>query len=140
MSNSINKLQAAVTKALASAKAYGEAVALAVKAAEGMPRDAVRVAIMPTIGEFYSVALVEGSGKAEGSKVFDNEAKSCEAARKALQRLLKDILGTESNGHQEELEIPEEILKAAKRLAKLCNEYKGARKLASTAVAQAFAK
>ena len=140
MSNSINKLQAAVTKALASAKAYGEAVALAVKAAEGMPRDAVRVAIMPTIGEFYSVPLVEGSGKAEGTKVFDKEAKSYEAARKALQRRLKDILGTESNGHQEELEIPEEILKAAERLAKLCAQYEQARKLASTAVAQAFAK
>jgi hypothetical protein len=40
----------------------------------------------------------------------------------------------------EELEIPAEILKAAERLAKLCNEYEGARKLASTAIAQAFAK
>jgi len=137
---SIKKLQASVTTALQHAKLYAEAVALATKAAEGMPRDEVRTAIMPTIGAFYGVALVEGAGKAEGTQVFDKDAKAYEAARKALQRLLKDIMGEESNGNKEEIEVPAEILAAAAKLAKLCAQYEDSRKLASTAVAQAFAK
>ena len=137
---SIIKLQSSVTTALQHAKGYADAIADATKAAKGMPREGVRTAIMPTVAAFYGVKLKDGEGKAEGTKVFDSEAAKYEAARKALQRLLKDILGTESNGHQEEIEIPEEILKAAERLAKLCAQYEQARKLASTAVAQAFAK
>jgi methionine synthase I (cobalamin-dependent) len=113
MSHSINKLQAAVNKALESAQVYGEAIALAVKAAEGMPRDAVRVAIMPTIGAFYKVPLVDGSGKAEGTKVFDKEAKAYEAARKALQRLLKDIMGVETSSPSREAVIaPRKVFKS----------------------------
>jgi hypothetical protein len=137
---SIIKLQSSVTTALQHAKGYADAIADATKAAKGMPREGVRTAIMPTVAAFYGVKLKDGEGKAEGTKVLDSEAAKYEAARKALQRLLKDILGTESNGHQEEIEIPEEILKAAERLAKLCAQYEQARKLASTAVAQAFAK
>jgi hypothetical protein len=72
--------------------------------------------------------------------VFDKEAKAYEAARKALQRLLKDIMGEESSGAKEEIEVPAEILAAAAKLAKLCAQYEDSRKLASTAVAQAFAK
>jgi len=137
---SIIKLQSSVTTALQHAKGYADAIADATKAAKGMPREGVRTAIMPTVAAFYGVKLKDGEGKAEGTKVLDSEAAKYEAARKALQRLLKDILGTESNGNQEEIEIPEEILKAAERLAKLCAQYEQARKLASTAVAQAFAK
>ena len=38
-----------------------------------------------------------------------------------------------------EIEIPEELIKAAKKLAELANAYKDARKLASKALATAFA-
>lgn len=110
---SIKKLQASVTTALQHAKLYAEAVALATKAAEGMPRDEVRTAIMPTIGAFYGVALVEGAGKAEGTQVFDKEAKAYEAARKALQRLLRDIMGVEaSSPSREPVVAPRKVFKA----------------------------
>ncbi len=39
-----------------------------------------------------------------------------------------------------EVEIPTELIEAAKKLAKLANQYKDARKLASKALAMAFAK
>jgi hypothetical protein len=37
-----------------------------------------------------------------------------------------------------DIEVPADIAKAAALLAKLCNEYEGSKKLASTAIAQAF--
>ena len=57
-----------------------------------------------------------------------------------MGRLVSAIVGKASSGAKEEIEIPEEILKAAEKLAKLCAQYEDSRKLASTAVAQAFAK
>ena len=92
-----------------------------------------------------------GAG-AEGYKVNDKTGKvtmvSSHAKYESTKTVVRDVMlmlqGTtrhaESNGHQEEIEIPAEILKAAKALVKLCAEYEGARKIASTAVAQAFAK
>ena len=55
-----------------------------------------------------------------------------------MTNLANDIAGKTSES-VEEIEVPEEVLKAAERLAKLCAQYEGARKLASTAIAQAFA-
>ena len=74
--------------------------------------------------------------------VLDKEHAKYQACRKALQRIVGDIMGKSSGATEaaEEVEVPEEIRKAAERLAKLCAEYEGARKLASTAIAQAFAK
>ena len=37
-----------------------------------------------------------------------------------------------------DIDVPADIAKAAALLAKLCNEYEGSKKLASTAIAQAF--
>jgi hypothetical protein len=87
--------------------------------------------------------MVQGTGRFEGTMVLDSEHAKYQACRKALQRIVSDVLGAASSGHQEpaeEIEIPAAILAAAEKLAKLCAEYEGARKLASTAVAQAFAK
>jgi hypothetical protein len=84
--------------------------------------------------------MVDGKGKAVGTKVLDKDHPQYENCRKAVTNLTKAIVGTTSDTVEtEEIEVPVEILKAAERLAKLCAEYEGARKLASTAIAQAFA-
>jgi hypothetical protein len=45
----------------------------------------------------YKVALVAGSGKAEGTKVLDSDASAYEACRKALGRTVTFICGSESS-------------------------------------------
>ena len=129
-----------INNALASAKAYADAIELARKDAKGMTRDAVRTAILPTVASFYAVPVKAGEGKAEGTKVLDKDAPKYETARKALQRLVADIVPSESSGKQEEVELPAEIIEAAKKLAKLAQKYEGAKSLASKAVAVAFAQ
>jgi hypothetical protein len=84
------------------------------------------------------VPLVAGAGKAEGTLVLDKDAPKYEAAKKALQRLVKDIVGASND--KVEVEVPAELLAAAEKLAKLAAQYEGARSLASKALAQAFAK
>lgn len=136
--------QTTVHATLDSAHAYGAGIAQLRKDFKGKDAQAIRAALLPCVASYskYGVPLVAGSGKAEGTKVLDKEHKNYEACRKALGRLVNDIMGKSSGATEqaEELEVPEEILKAAQRLAKLCAEYEGARKLASTAIAQAFAK
>jgi hypothetical protein len=56
-----------------------------------------------------------------------------------VTNLTKAIVG-KTDGATEELAVPAEILAAAEKLAKLCAQYEESRKLASTAIAQAFAK
>ncbi len=133
--------QTTVHAVITAAFAYGDGIAQLRKDFKGKDAQAIRTALLPHVASHpkYQVPVVKGEGKAEGTMVLDKEHKAYEACRKALQRLVNDIVG-KSDGATEEIEVPEEILKAAQRLAKLCAEYEGARKLASTAVAQAFAK
>ena len=132
-----------VHQALDSAFTYAEKIALLQETFKGKTAEEIRAAILPDVASYkkYAVPLVDGAGSGSGTKVLDKEHANYEACRKALGRLVKAIVGTTSdNVESEEIEVPAEILKAAERLAKLCNEYESARKLASTAVAQAFAK
>ena len=133
--------QTTVHSALDAAHAYGDRIAELRKVYTGKTADEVRTAILPFVASYskYQVPVVKGEGKAEGTKVLDKTHEKYEACRKALQRMVNDIVGKTSDA-TEEIEVPEEVLKAAQRLAKLCAQYEGARKLASTAVAQAFAK
>lgn len=126
---------------ITAAFAYGEGIEQLRKTFKGKERDAISKAIIGDVASHpkYQVPLVKGEGKAEGTMVLDKGHAKYEACRKALQRIVSDIMG-KSSGSQEEVEVPEEVLKAAERLAKLCAQYEGARKLASTAIAQAFAK
>ena len=129
---------------LNAAHAYGDGIDALRKAFKGKSADVVRAALLADVASYpkYAVPLVDGEGKAEGTKVLDKTHAKYEACRKALGRLVSDIMGKSSGASEpaEEIEVPAEILKAAERLAKLCAEYEGARKLASTAIAQAFAK
>ena len=127
-----------VTNALTAANAYNEAVVALRKDFKGKPTDAVRSGLLPHVAAFYAVPVVDGAGKAKGTKVLDKDATKYEAAKKALQRLTKDIVGAGSD-KAEEVEVPAELLAAAAKLAKLAAQYKDARSLASKALAQAFA-
>jgi hypothetical protein len=135
--------QAIVHAALSAAHTYGEKIAALQGIYKGKKPDAIRATLLPQVASFpkYAVPLVAGSGKAEGTLVLDAEHPKYEACRKALGRLVKDIVGGGSaKTESEELEVPAEVLAAAEKLAKLCAAYEGSRKLASTAIAQAFAK
>jgi hypothetical protein len=127
--------------ALDAVHTYAEKIALLQAAFKGKTADEIRDAIRPDVASYkkYAVPFVDGKGKAVGTKVLDKEHPQYENCRKAVTNLTKAIVGTESSGSVEELEVPEEILKAAERLAKLCAAYEQSRKLASTAIAQAFA-
>jgi len=133
--------QSTVHAVIKAAFEYAEGIEQLRKTFKGKERDVITKAIIGDVASYpkYLVPLVDGEGKAKGTKVLDKTHAKYEACRKALQRIVSDIMG-KSAGSQEEVEVPEEVLKAAERLAKLCAQYEGARKLASTAIAQAFAK
>lgn len=96
----------------------------------------------------YSVKLVESkSNRNKGQMVLDRDSASFAAADKAYKRVIEALRGdvtkspkTEGAEEAEEIEIPADIAAAAAKLAALCNEYQGAKKLAAKAVAVAFAK
>lgn len=118
-----------VIAALNAATSYGDAVAALRKDCKGLDKPAGREALLPCVAAYYKVEVVEGKLSTESAKY--------EAAKKALQRLLKDVYPESSA--KEEVAIPAEILKAAKALALLCAEYEGAKSLAAKAVGRAFA-
>ena len=128
-----------------AAFAYTEGIEQLRKAFKGKARDVVTKALIADVASHpkYQVPMVQGTGRFKGTMVLDSEHAKYQACRRALQRIVSDIVGAASSGATEpaeEIEIPAAILAAAEKLAKLCAEYEGARTLASTAVAQAFAK
>ena len=118
-----------VIAALKAATSYGDAIAALRKDCKGLDRAAGREAMLPCVAAYHKVEVVDGK--------LSTESKSYEAAKKALQRLLKDVYPESSA--KEEVAIPAEILKAAKVLALLCAQYEGAKSLAAKAVGKAFA-
>ena len=134
-------IRSTVHAVLQAAFAYGAGIESLRTTYKGQTTEAVRAALLPEVASFpkYAVPLVAGAGKAVGTMVLDKDAPKYEAAKKALQRLVKDIVG-ESDNKSDEVEVPAELLAAAAKLVKLAAEYKNARSLASKALAQAFAK
>jgi len=100
-----------VHAALDSCFTYAEKIATLQAAFRGKTAEAVRASILPDVASYpkYSVPLVAGSGKAEGTKVLDKEHAQYEACRKALGRLVSAIVGKASSGAKEEIEIPAEV-------------------------------
>ena len=100
-----------ITNALKSALAYNDAIELARKDAKGMTHDQVRAVILPIVARNpkYGVPLIDGMGKAKGTKVLDSTHAKYETARKAVNRLLGDICGDKpvsSSGAQEQVVLP----------------------------------
>ena len=109
-----------------------------------------RPVVMQWVSTKYSCPIVVStSNRNKGQNVLDRSSAGFVNADKAFKRLMDDLTGdadkdaspkTEGAEEAEEIEIPADILAAAQKLAALCDEYKGARKLASKALAVAFAK
>ena len=80
--------------ALSAASSYATAIdGLRAECAK-LPYEKARAEILPAVASFYGVKVVEGKGKAAGTQVLDKDAKSYEAAKRALSRLLADLYET----------------------------------------------
>ena len=94
--------------ALDAAFAYGDHIAaLRVQFAK-QTAEAIRAALLPEVASYpkYNVTLVKGSdqSKAKGQMVLDAEHPQYENCRKALGRLVKEIVG-EVSGHKEKTDV-----------------------------------
>ena len=84
---------------------------------------------------------------AKGKTLGQTKPQRNSAAERMVSRILSAVRtaakgdeGASDRAEPEEIEIPEELLAAAAKLAKLAQQYEGARKLATRALATAFAK
>ena len=100
--------QVVIIKAEGDASAKADLARVALKKQLGRKsRDNVRAILLPDFAFVYKVALVAGSGKAEGTKVLDSDASAYEACRKALGRTVTFICGAkESNS----VELPKKLV------------------------------
>jgi len=137
MANTINTI---VRNAIKTAELFGSHIddlraALPASALES--RAACMAALQAPVAKYYDITLeVKGTGRI----VWPADHANTEAAKKAQQRLATSVLGGGAGKATEEIEIPAELLAAARKLAKLANGYEGSRKLAAKALAAAFAK
>ena len=92
MQVNVNKALVAVRKGQEQHAIYMGEIA---KLRKGLPRrrEAGRAKLLPLVAKFYSVAVVEGQGKAKGTMVMDSESAKYEAAKTALRRMVDDIYG-----------------------------------------------
>lgn len=110
-----------------------QTAALALKArAETMTLPDYTNAVAEILGEKYGVA--PHASRKGGLLTFEKDT----AAHQRLKALLKLHPGKVSE--KVEVEIPEEILKAAAALKALCDEYEKSKSLANTALATVYAK
>ena len=87
-----------------------EAIKELTKALKRKSRETVRTTLMPLVGGFWKVSLVEGEGKAKGSKVFDSGAEKYENAKRDLYDLVVAICGKASSGKQETVAVPKKLV------------------------------
>lgn len=132
-------IQSNVNKALRAADDYAAGVAALRRDLKGKKPDVVGAALLPCVAKYYGVQVViSTSNRNKGEQALDSAAENFAAAKKALQRLTADIVGKSAS--RQEVEIPEELMAAARTLAKRAGAYEGARSLASKALALAFAE
>ena len=88
-----------------------QAVVELTKALKRKSRETVRATLMPLVGKFWGVALVDGEGKAKGSKVFSTDAPKYENAKRDLYDLVVGICGkASSSGSKEPVAVPKKLL------------------------------
>ena len=103
----------------------------------GVDRDIVRNTLVNNYAGAVGIkTLVQKSGRI----VLDTKDARYDAVSRALRRFITRVVGDESPREAESIAVPAHIAKLAKQLAEACAEYEQSRKLASTAVAEAFAK
>lgn len=128
MSFNTSAINTAITNAFKLVDTYGEHVASLQKLLRGADRDTVKGYVAPIAAKRYGAVYDPASDKWEDS--------GC-AAKRYTNRLVADIVGT-SSARKEEVDVPAEMLKVAAKLAKLAKQYKGAKALATKALAAAF--
>ena len=97
MSVSIRSQVVAIKKE-GDAKANADIARVALKKQYGRKSyDSVRVTLLPVFASVWSIELVKGEGSGSGKMVFDSSASAYEACRKALNRTVTFICGSESN-------------------------------------------
>ena len=107
----VNRALRAVEAAKKEHATYLVAVA-ALRKSLSKKREIGRAKLLPLVAKFYSVAVVEGQGKATGSMVMDSESAKYEAAKTALRRMLDDIYG--GKGKAEPIHVTSAQRQAAK--------------------------
>jgi hypothetical protein len=132
----INKLTIAALNAAATFQQRVADIRAALPAATLADKTVCADALRPGVAQYYGIKL---DPKGTGRLVFPAAHADSETARRALSRLVAAVIGAESSKASDDVEIPAELLAAARKLAKLANQYEGARKLASKALAAAFA-
>jgi hypothetical protein len=101
----------------------------------GVDRDVIRDTVIVNFAAAVGITLnVAKSGRI----TFPADA---DTAKRACNRFIQRIMGdTKPKAKPDSIEVPAHIAKLAAQLVAACNEYEESRKLASTAVAQAFSK
>ena len=131
----ISNLVARIAAIDTAAEDRVELIKTLAKAGKWADKDAAREALLPLYAKARGVELtVATTGPSAGLPAWPTDAA---AAKKGFQRLLADLFAADTA--REEVEIPEELLKAAAKLARLAAKYEGSRKLATAALAKAFA-
>ena len=69
----------------------------------------VREALLPVFAQVYDVAVVDGEGKAKGTKVLDSDAKGYEACKRTLSNTLTFICGAKNSSGK--VEAPTKLVK-----------------------------
>lgn len=121
---------------LATEVSLGELVAK-IKGAGITDHKACSPKLMEHIAKARGIVLVDKE-RGQG-KTWPEAAEGLAGGKSALTRALKAIAG-EAHSPKDELEIPANILTAAKALVKLCAEYEGAAKVRAAAIALALTK
>ena len=94
MSTKINSISSLVKLALDAVATYNTGVdGLRAHLSKGTHAEA-RAVLLPHVATYYGTPLLDGQKKALGTKVLDKEHATYEASRKALGRLVHDVMGT----------------------------------------------
>ena len=101
----------------------------------GVDRAIIRDTVIVNFAAAVGIKLkVQGSGRV----VFPADA---DTAKRACNRFIERIMGdSKPKAKPDSIEVPAHIAKLAAQLVAACNEYEQSRKIATTAVANAFAK
>lgn len=102
-----------ISLALDHAAMYDACIIKARKDSKDMTHDQVRAVILPIVASKpkYAVPLIDGKGKAQGTKVLDSTHANYENAKRAVTRLLTDIKGVQSSGKKEPVALPKGIVR-----------------------------
>ena len=93
-----NRSQVVIIKKEGDASADADIARNALKKQLGRKsRDNVRAILLPEFSSVYKVKLVKGEGSGSGKQVLNSSAKAYEACRKALNRTVTFICGSESS-------------------------------------------